>query len=120
MSSYIYTAVAAMLLVYIGMSEIKKHSLNNEVEKLRSHSIELKQQNTTCNSTLSSQNKAIDSYKLDIETKQKELSEWKLKPTKVRYETIYKEVVKDNNLTGECNEVKSIINSVSNINLNSL
>jgi hypothetical protein len=120
MNAYIYTALGAMALLYVGMSEIKKNNLVKEVKQLESDLAYSKFNNSQCLSSITKQNKDIDSYKLDLETKRKELDEWKSKPTKVRYETIYRDVIKDNNLTGECDEVKDIINNVSSINLNSL
>lgn len=120
MFSYVYVAIGSVALVYIVSSEMIKSDLEADVDRLQNKLNEVSVNYITCSSSISKQNKEIDFYKLDILTKKKELLEWKSKPAKVRYETIYKEVIRDNNLTGGCDEVKDIINSVSSINLNSL
>ena len=120
MTDYIYWAIGVIAIAYITYCNTQIDSLEKEVKYLNAKLITSTTNNLTLRGSISSQNEKIEKYELDIQSKEKELLEWQNKPAKVKYETIYKEIVRDNNLTGECDEVKSIINSIPNINLNSL
>lgn len=74
----------------------------------------------TCEASLRTQNTKISEYEADLENSERLLSEWEAKPEKVRYKTIYKQVIRDSNLTGDCDEIKGLINSTTTINLNQL
>ena len=119
-NGYIYAAVAALVAGYIVMTKISLSEAETKIENLRTELLNTHNQMSSLKSSLKSSNKIISDMQIDLETKDAELQEWRRKPTKARYETIYRDVVRDTNLTGECDEVKNIINSVSSINLNTL
>jgi hypothetical protein len=54
--------------------------------------------------------------RIDLVSSKAKLDSWKLLPAKIKYEVIYRDVVKENNLTGACDEVKTLINSTPNLN----
>lgn len=111
---------AALVIGYIAMLKIDVSDLEDEMREMRTELVYAKSQVTTFKSSIAANNVIIEAQKLNIDVKNKELEEWKTKPPKVKYETIYRDVVKDSNLTGECDEVKKLINSVTDINLNTL
>lgn len=90
----------------------------------------LKQQNeiilskanyNTCSSSLARQNIAIGNLRVDINESMIELETWKNKPEEVRYEVIYKTIPADINLSSErCEDVKSIVDSLSTIDYDNL
>ena len=120
MTNYMYWGIGAVAIAYITYCNIQINSLEKEVKYLNAKLITSTANNLTLRGSISSQNEKIKKYELDIQAKEKELLEWQNKPAKVKYKTIYRDIVKDSNLTGECDEVKSIINSIPSINLNSL
>ena len=119
-STILLAVIVSLTLGYIIMLKIEISDLRDIQSELRSELTITKSQVSTFKSSIASTNKIIEAQKLNIDAKEKELKEWKSKPTKVKYETIYRDVVKDTNLTGECDEVKDLINSVSTINLNTI
>ena len=72
---------------------------------------------TTLKASISSQNVEIESLEIDRVKNVKELEEWKNKPPKVKYEVVYKEFKGASN---DCNDTKIFLDSISDINFNSL
>lgn len=78
---------------------ITKNSLL-EVEKTK---------NINLNATIKNQNEKIENNQIDLDTKLKELEEWKNKPAEIKYKEIIKfKEIKSN----ECTDIKNIINSI--------
>jgi len=119
-SGYVYTAVAGLVIGYVIMIKMSLSEAETKIENLRTELLNAHNQMSSLKSSLKSSNKIISDMQIDIEAKNAELHEWRAKPPKVKYETIYRDVVRDVNLTGECDEVKDLINSTTSINLNSL
>lgn len=119
-NGYIYAAAAGLAIGYIVMTKMSLSDAETKIENLRTELLNAHNQMSSLKSSLKSSNKIIGDMQIDLETKDAELQEWRSKPAKIKYETIYRDVVRDTNLTGECDEVKSLINSVSTINLNTL
>lgn len=78
---------------------ITKNSLL-EVEKVK---------NINLNASIKNQNEKIENNQIDLDTKLKELEEWKNKPAEIKYKEIIKfKEIKSN----ECTDIKNIINSI--------
>lgn len=78
---------------------ITKNSLL-EVEKTK---------NINLNASIKNQNEKIENNQIDLDTKLKELEEWKNKPAEIKYKEIIKfKEIKSN----ECTDIKNIINSI--------
>lgn len=78
---------------------ITKNSLL-EVEKAK---------NINLNASIKNQNEKIENNQIDLDTKLKELEEWKNKPAEIKYKEIIKfKEIKSN----ECTDIKNIINSI--------
>lgn len=74
----------------------------------------------TLRASIYTMNTEIEKYEIDIETKKKELEEWKAKPKYDKYKILYKKL-KDYNLTKEnCDETANVINAVGSIDFNDL
>ncbi|MGB3988522.1 MAG: hypothetical protein WBK67_02395 [Minisyncoccales bacterium] len=119
----IYAAVIAAFFVVGAWVYALKNEVSNLEEKLSTCYVNLqtaKTHNILHEVSIGSQNAAIKTLEVDLNASTQKLKEWNALPPKVRYEVIYKDVVKENNLTGDCDEVKTLINSVGSINLNSL
>lgn len=70
--------------------------------------------------SISNQNAKIEKLRLDKEKAEADLANWKKLPKEVRYEVIYKYINKEIIKSEECDDIKSILNSLSNINYNNL
>lgn len=119
----IYAAVLAVFLAFGALVYALKSDVSKLEEKLSTCYVNLqtaKTQNILHEVSIGSQNAAIKTLEVDLNASTQKLQEWNALPQKVRYQVIYKEVIKENNLTGDCDEVKTLINSVGSINLNSL
>lgn len=78
---------------------ITKNSLL-EVEKTK---------NINLNASIKNQNEKIENNQIDLDTKLKELEEWKNKPAEIKYKEIIKfKEIKSN----ECTDIKNIIDSI--------
>lgn len=115
-------AAAGIALVggYIVMLKIEVSNLNDEIKKNKTELEYSKSQIASFKTSIAATNKIIESQKLNLDSKNQELKEWKTKPPKIKYKTIYKNIVKESNLTGECNDIKKLINNTTRTNLNSL
>ena len=64
---------------------------------------------TVIKATIESQNKAIDSQKVELAEKLQELEDWKNQPPEIKYKEVIKYAeVKSN----ECEDIKNVINSI--------
>ena len=78
--------------------EVEKAKL--EVEKAK---------NVNLNASIKNQNEKIENNQIDLDTKLKELEEWKNKPAEIKYKEIIKfKEIKSN----ECTDIKNIIDSI--------
>lgn len=78
---------------------ITKNSLL-EVEKTK---------NINLNASIKNQNEKIENNQIDLDTKLKELEEWKNKPAEIKYKEIIKfKEIKSN----ECSDIKNIIDII--------
>ena len=105
-------AVAVIFLI----SGAYNHFIKSELEKVQAEyseqSKELaieKANNTVIKATIESQNKAIDSQKVELAEKLQELEDWKNQPPEIKY----KEVIKYREVkSNECEDIKAVINSM--------
>lgn len=68
-----------------------------------------KANNITAKATIESQNRAIESQKVEYSEKLQELEDWKNQPPEVKY----KEVIKYREVkSNECEDIKNIINNI--------
>lgn len=68
-----------------------------------------KTKNVNLNATIKNQNEKIENNQIDLDTKLKELEEWKNKPAEIKYKEIIKfKEIKSN----ECIDIKNIIDSI--------
>lgn len=72
-----------------------------------------------CKNTLYSQTLQITANQIDLDKKTKDLNDWKSKPEKVRYETIYKDKIMEVK-SNDCNDTKKSIDYIRTIDFNSL
>lgn len=117
---YIALAVGVFMGVWIFLLKNDISKIDEELLKNKNKLKDTQIQSILFETSLLSQNKEIEELRVDAKEKQRKIDEWKLLPPTVRYEVIYKDVIKEQNLTGGCDELKSLINSTANINLNSL
>ena len=97
-----------------------KSQINNLQDLLKDNQIELansKLQSERYKNALDSQNKEIESLKLNEKLSLAKLKKWKSLPPKIKYKTITKirEVKSD-----ECKDIKNVLNAVKLINPNIL
>jgi uncharacterized protein HemX len=68
-----------------------------------------KAKNVNLNASIKNQNEKIENNQIDLDTKLKELEEWKNKPAEIKYKEIIKfKEIKSN----ECTDIKNIIDSI--------
>ena len=111
------------LLLVIGLYfyiHTLKSQINNLQDLLKDNQIELansKLQGERYKNALDSQNKEIESLKLNEKLSLAKLKKWKSLPPKIKYKTITKiREVKSN----DCKDIKNTINTIRNIDYNSL
>ena len=73
---------------------------------------------TTLKGSIKTQNDKITALRVSNSTKRKELGEWKTKPPKIKYKTIYETIYKE--ASSDCNDTKDMLDSVRTIDFNSL
>jgi len=116
----LYYAIVFIIVLAIGgyIYSLKSDITNLETElKIKNSMYEAsKTQNILHETAIDSQNKQIEALRVDALSSKAKLDEWKKLPPKVKYEVIYRDVVKENNLTGACDEIKTLINSTPNFN----
>ena len=97
-----------------------KSQINNLQDLLKDNQIELansKLQSERYKNALDSQNKEIESLKLNEKLSLAKLKKWKSLPPKIKYKTITKiREVKSN----DCKDIKNVLNAVKLINPNIL
>lgn len=68
-----------------------------------------KAKNVNLNASIKNQNEKIENNQIDLDSKLKELEEWKNKPAEIKYKEIIKfKEIKSN----ECIDIKNIIDSI--------
>ena len=108
-------------LFYNGVLKIKVNGLNEEIVDLKVEVKECSMNNSLLKGAINSQNESIEGMRFNIDSKSKELSEWKNKPEKVRYNVIYKNIPTTISIEEEdCETTKETISAIRNINFNSL
>lgn len=113
-NKYLLLGVAVTIVFLIGgaytyfiKSELKKVQAEFS-EQGKELAIE-KANNTVIKATIESQNKAIDSQKVELAEKLQELEDWKNQPPEIKY----KEVIKYREVkSNECEDIKNVINSI--------
>jgi hypothetical protein len=118
--NYIYAFAVAAVLAYIATLHIEINGLKSDKKDLGDKLIVARSQSVIYTSSITTQNEEIDKLKVELSFRIKELKEWKIKPPTIKYKVIYRDVIKDSNLTGECEDVQELINNTSIVNLNSL
>lgn len=108
--------IVTLLLIY---HFTKVSTLEDMLSKTQSKLDIATKQSNSYKESLDIQTQSIESIKSDYEVK---INEFKNKPAKVRYEVIYRDILKDVNTTkgDDCNEVKQVIDNIRHINFNSL
>lgn len=111
----------ALLLVGTGVyNKLEVSGLENEAAMIKTELIECKYRSNAYKLSLNNQTKAIEALRVDYNISLVELEEWRVKPPKFRYKTIYEYIPKIEYIKGDCNDTKELINSISTINYNIL
>jgi chromosome segregation ATPase len=114
-----YGIVFIVVLTILGYIYSLKSDISDRdstIATLQKDLLHEKTQNILHETAIDSQNKQIEDMRIDLVSSKAKLDEWKKLPPRVKYEVIYRDVVKENNLTGACDEVKTLINSTPNLN----
>lgn len=113
-NKYLLLGVAVTIVFLIGGAYT--YFIKSELEKVQAEFSEQgkelaieKANNTVIKATIESQNKAIDSQKVELAEKLQELEDWKNQPPEIKY----KEVIKYREVkSNECEDIKAVINSM--------
>lgn len=113
-SKSLLLGVAVTIVFLIGGAYT--YFIKSELEKVQAEFSEQgkelaieKANNTVIKATIESQNKAIDSQKVELAEKLQELEDWKNQPPEIKY----KEVIKYREVkSNECEDIKAVINSM--------
>lgn len=116
---YVYAAIATIVLggwVYydgvVSSLERQVLTLERKVAVVSANSVTLK-------ATIKDNNDRIAKQKIELDIRTAELGEWKNKPEKVRYETIYKYIPEWVDVRREdCETTKSVIDAARNTDFN--
>ena len=115
------SAGLALLLVGTGVyNKIEVSGLENDIAKGEVSLAQCKYQTSVYKFALGLQTDKIEALRVDYNASVTKLEEWKSKPPKVRYETIYKYIPKIEYIKGDCNDTKMLINSIGTIDYNDL
>jgi len=121
----LFQYVSVILLVALIATSLflnnKIDNLENNIKDIQLLLAQSQVKATTYKSALEKQNIYIENMKINLKKKNDELSEWKAKPEKIRYNVIYKTIPADTNLTrGNCDDTENVIDAIRTINLNDL
>ncbi len=108
---YIVIAViiAAIIGTYIFTLKLDIKKLESEKVELQTKLIACKSNNQTLKGSIATQNLKIETQKVNLSKRLKELDKWKNQPKEIRYKEVIKNVeVKSN----ECKDIKNIINDI--------
>ena len=118
---FVSGTVLVASLFYNGVLKIKVNGLNEEIVDLKIEVKECSMNNSLLKGAINSQNESIEGMRFSIDSKSKELAEWKNKPEKVRYNVIYKNIPTTISIEKEdCETTKETISAIRSINFNSL
>ena len=107
-------ALGLILITY----QVRVSGLKTDVMELQMELQASEMNRFSLKSSIEDQNKAIDAMVVDMVAKDEEIEKWKNKPADVRYETVYKRLPADINLTkDDCETVRSVIGSIRGITL---
>lgn len=116
LQQYAITVLLVLAVVVVGNYELSISDL-----KVKSATLEVKLHSCKVNAdrfsdSIEDLNFEIDTYKAWNSEADKEIGEWKSKPKDIRYKVIYQTISQDINLSkGDCQDVKSINNSLKSI-----
>lgn len=118
-------AIAGTILVgslfYNGVLKFKVDGLRDEVGVLEMKLNEERMNNNVLKGSIKTQNDAIAATSIALDKKQKELDEWKNKPEKIRYNTIYKNLPLTIDIRKEdCETTKDAITAIRSIDFNAI
>jgi len=117
---YLYGAMTLLIVGYVSYSEIERANLKAEISTLKNERISSDFNLKSCKAVIEDTNNRMALANSKIIESQKQLELWKSKPAKIKYETIYRDVIIDNHLTGECDEIKTLIDNTTNSVIDSL
>lgn len=116
---YFFVALSVAILIFFLLIE---HKINNLKDELTLRDLEIEKYKTTiaylgssidaCKSTLTKQNEAVELGKVDIKAKEDALQKIKKQPVEVRYKVIYKDIPKIEIKSNECDDIKSMLDSI--------
>lgn len=114
--------IGAVVIVVVGIftfMSFKMESLEADVAKAEAEVVKEKSKASMCNQALNTQSKEIEAQRIDYEARLKAYAN--IKP-EVKYKTIYRDVVREVNLTKEsnCEDTKAIIDGIRNTDINGL
>ena len=108
-------------LFYNGILKFEVNDLRDEVVTLEMKLNESSMNNQVLKGAIQTRNEVIEDYRLALAENQNELDEWKSRPEKVRYNTIYKNIPVNVDIRGEdCETTKRAIDAVRAINFNNI
>ena len=108
-------------LFYNGVLKFRVDGLRDDVVTLEVKLSEERMNNRVLKGSIKTQNDAIAAVSIDLAKKQKELDEWKNKPEKIRYNTIYKNLPLTLDIRKEdCETTKDAITTIRSIDFNAI
>jgi len=118
---YAYAGIAAAILGGWIYYDGKVSSLENEVAVLERKLVVAGVNSTTLKATIKETNARIAKQQINLDKRNKELDEWKHKPVKVRYKTIYKHIPQWVDVRREdCETTKSVIDAARHTDFNGM
>ena len=116
---YVISAVVIFVMSVFTYMSFEMEALKSDVARAEAEVIKEKSRNIICNQALDTQTKEIEAQRVDYEAR---ISAYKNMSPDVKYKVIYRDVVKDVNLTKEssCDDTKNIIDGVRTIDFSGL
>jgi len=116
---YLFGGITALFVLLGGYCYTSTNNLEKELLETQKQVLKAKTQSTLYKSSLDTQSAHIESVREDYEMK---IKEYKAFTPEVKYRVVYRDVVRDMNLTKEssCEDVKNIIDGVRAIDFSSL
>lgn len=120
-TKYAYAAIVTIVLGGWVYYDGVVNSLEKQVLTLERKVAVMSANSVTLKATIKDNNDRIAKQKIELDIRITELGEWKNKPEKVRYETIYKHVPEWVDVRREdCETTKSVIDAARNTDFNRL
>lgn len=118
---YIIGFLGAVLVALGGYAYVTISGLKLELSENQAKMVVALTNAESCSKEVEKQNKLVDSLKADREDAIRKYEEWKKKPKKIRYNTVYKYIPKEViRHEDSCENTKHMLDAVRNIDFDQL